>query len=541
MFKIRKKRSLSVAIAMVLAVSVLLTGCGGSKQPDASAKVMKASYNAGAEPETLDPAISTGVPESHIQTALFEGLTRKGEGEKVMPGIAESWTTSTDGTVITFKLRDAKWSNGDAITAEDFKYSWLRALAPATASEYAYQLYYIKGAEDYNSQKGTADAVAIKVVDPKTLEVTLAAPTPYFVALTAFHTLYPVNKKAVEASKEWSLKAETFVSNGPFKMQEWKHNDQVIVVKNENYWDAKNVKMSEVTFKLLEDIKAALTAFESGQIDGSEYIPIEDIDRLKAAKVLRIDPYIGTSFYRFNVTKKPFNDVKVRKALAMAIDRKMLIDKVVKGGQLPAYAYTPPGMVDVEEGKDFRVVGGDYIKEDVAAAKALLAEAGYPEGKNWPADVSILYNTKSDNKLMAEAIQNMWKTNLGIDVKLRNEEWAVYLESQKTINYNISRAAWIGDYADAMTFMDMFVTGGGNNQTGWSNPEYDKQIKEIANKSGDQKVRVAAMHAAEKVLMDEMPIMPIYFYTLPWVMKDNIKGVFRSSLGPIDFKLATVE
>jgi oligopeptide transport system substrate-binding protein len=539
-FKIQKKRSLAVAVAMLLVVSVLLTGCS-SKQPAAQAKVMKTSFNVGAEPKTLDPSLSTGVPETHIQTAIFEGLTRIGEGEKVMPGIAESWTQSADDTVLTFKLRDAKWSNGDTITAEDFKYSWLRALSPELASEYSYQLYYIKGAEDYNSKKGTADAVGIKVVNPKTLEVTLAAPTPYFIALTAFHTLYPVNKKTVEANKDWSLKAETFVSNGPFKVQEWKHNDQVVVVKNENYWDAKSVKISEITFKLLEDNKAALTAFESGQLDGTENIPTEDIDRLKASKVLKSAPYIGTYYYSFNVTRKPFDNVKVRKALTMAIDRQMLIDKVVKGGQKPAYAFTPPGMVDVEAGKDFRAVGGDYFKEDIAAAKALLAEAGFPDGKNWPADVTILYNTSSNHKLIAEAIQNMWKTNLGIDIKLRNEEWAVFLESQKKLNYNISRAGWIGDYADAMTFMDMFVTGGGNNRTGWSNAEYDKQIKDVANKSGDQKVRIPAMHAAEKVLMDEMPIMPIYYYTLPWVIKDNVKGVFRSSLGPIDYKNATVE
>jgi len=538
-FIIRKNKRLAVAVSLLLALSVLLTGCSQTAAP--TEKVQKVSYNAGAEPKTLDPAISTGVPESHIQTALFEGLTRIGEGEKVMPGIAKTWTANEDGTVITFKLRDAKWSNGDAITAEDFKYSWLRALAPATASEYSYQLYYIKGAEAYNTDKGDADAVGIKVVDPKTLEVTLAAPTPYFIALTAFHTLYPVNKKAVEASAEWSLKAETFVSDGPFKMQEWKHNDQVILVKNENYWDAKNVKMTEVNFKLLEDNKAALTAFESGQIDGTENIPTEDIDRLKESKVLKIAPYIGTYYYRFNVTKKPFDDVKVRKALTMAIDRQLLIDKVVKGGQLPALAYTPPGMVDLEEGKDFRTLGGDYFKEDIAAAKALLAEAGYPDGKNWPADVTILYNTSSNHKLIAEAIQNMWKTNLGIDIQLRNEEWAVYLESQKTLKYNISRAGWIGDYSDAMTFMDMFVTGGGNNQTGWSNAEYDKQIKEIANNSGDQKVRIPAMHAAEKVLMDEMPIMPIYYYTLPWVLNDSVQGVFRSSLGPIDFKNASIK
>ena len=539
MFKIRKNKSLAVAVSLLLAVSILLTGCSQTAAP--TAKVQKTSFNAGAEPKTLDPALSTGVPESHIQTALFEGLTRIGEGEKVMPGIAETWTQNTDGTVITFKLRDAKWSNGDAITAEDFKYAWLRALSPELASEYSYQLYYIKGAEDYNSKKGTAEAVGLKVVDPKTLEVTLAAPTPYFIALTSFHTLYPVNKKAIEANKDWSLKAETFVSDGPFKMKEWKHNDQVVVVKNENYWDAKNVKMAEVDFNLLEDAKAALTAFEAGQLDGTDNIPTEDIDRLKASKVLKSAPYIGTYFYRFNVTKKPFDDVKVRKALTMAINRQTLIDKVVKGGQKPALAFTPPGMVDVEAGKDFRTVGGDFIKEDVTEAKKLLAEAGYPDGKNWPADATILYNTSSNHKLIAEAIQNMWKTNLGIDVKLRNEEWAVYLESQKKLNFNISRAGWIGDYSDAMTFMDMFVTGGGNNETGWSNAEYDKQIKTIANKSGDQKVRIPAMHAAEKVLMDEMPIMPIYYYVNNFVLKDGIKGAFRSSLGPIDFKYASVE
>lgn len=539
MFKIQKRRSLAAAVAMVLTFSTLLTGCA-SNQPVTPTKAMKITYNAGAEPKTLDPGLFTGVPESHIGTALFEGLTRIGEGQKVMPGIAESWTVSPDGTVYTFKLRDAKWNNGDPLTAEDFKYSWLRALSPELASEYSYQLYYIKGGEAYNSKKGTADAVGIKVIDPKTLEVTLEAATPYFLALTAFQTYYPVNKKNVEANKDWSLNPATFISDGPFKMKEWKHNDEVVAVKSDTYWDAKNVKLSEVDFKLIDDGKAALTAYEAGDLDGTDNIPIPDIQRLRDSKVLKTAPYIGTYFYRFNVTKKPFDNVKVRQALSMAIDRKMLIDQVTKGGQIPAYAYTPPGMVDVAPGSDFRQTGGDFIKEDIPAAKALLAEAGYPDGKNWPADVTILYNTSASHKLIAEAIQNMWKTNLGIDVKLRNEEWAVYLDSQSKLNFDISRAGWIGDYADAMTFMDMFVTKGGNNETGWSNADYDNQIA-IAKKTGDESVRIPAMHAAEKILMDQMPIMPIYYYVNNFVLKDNIKGAFRSSLGPIDFKLATVE
>ena len=536
---IKKNRLFVLAVALLLIVSVTLTGCAGP-QPAQPPKEMKTSWNVGAEPKTLDPSLSTGIPEAIVELAMFEGLTRLGPGDKVEPGIAASWDISPDGTKFTFKLRDAKWSNGDPIIAEDFKYSWLRALNPDTASEYAYQLFYIKGGEAYNSKKGKAEDVGIKVVDPKTLEVTLEAPTPYFLSLTSFHTLMPVNKKVVEGNKDWSLKPETIVGNGPFKMKEWKHNDQIVMVKNDNYWDAGSVKLTELTFKLIEDAKAALTAFEGGQLDGTDNIPVEDIDRLKAAKSLITAPYIGTYYYRFNVTKKPFDNVKARKALTLAIDRKTLIDKVIKGGQTPALAFTPNGLPDAEAGSVYRKVGGDFIKEDVAEAKKLLAEAGYPDGKGFP-EVSILYNTSSNHKKIAEAIQDMWKKNLGIDVKLRNEEWKVYLESQKKLNYNISRAGWIGDYLDPMTFMDMWVKDGGNNQTGWSNAEYDKLIKDTANKSGDQKVRMKAMHDAEKILMDEMPIMPIYYYVNNYVLKDYVKGVFRSSLGPLDFKKATVD
>lgn len=537
--KIKKKRILAVAVALVLIVSVALTGCSTNK-PAEQPKEMKTSWNVGAEPETLDPALSTGIPESTVQLALFEGLTRLGAGDKVEPGVAESWKVSDDGLTYTFKLRDSKWSNGDAITADDFKYSWLRALDPKLGAEYAYQLYYIKGAEAYNGGKGKVEDVAIKVVDPKTLEVTLEAPTTYFLSLVSFHTYYPVNKKVVDGNKDWALKTETIVGNGPFKIKDWKHQDQIVVVKNDQYWDNKSVKLTELTYKLLEDNKASLTAFESGQIDGTDNVPVEDLDRLRQAKQLHTDPYIGTYYYRFNVTKKPFNDPKVRKALTMAINRQTLIDKVVKGGQTPALAFTPFGLPDAAAVSDFRKVGKDFIKEDLTEAKKLLADAGYPDGKGWPADVTILYNTSSNHKVIAEAIQNMWKTNLGIDVKLRNEEWKVYLESQKKLNYNVSRAGWIGDYLDAMTFMDMFVTGGGNNQTGWSNKDYDKAIAD-AKKATKPEDHVKGMHDAEKVLMDEMPVMPIYYYVNNYVLKDYVKDVFRSALGPIDFKKASVD
>jgi oligopeptide transport system substrate-binding protein len=315
-------------------------------------------------------------------------------------------------------------------------------------------------------------------------------------------------------------------------MQSWSHNDKMVLVKNENYWDAKNVKITELTFNLVEDAKAALTAFEAGQLDGTDNVPVSDIDRLRSAGVLKTSPYLGTYYYRFNVTKKPFDDVKVRQALTLALDRKTLIDQVIKGGQTPAFAFTPGGIPDAEAGKEFRTVGGDYFKEDLAKAKQLLAEAGYPDGKGFP-EVSILYNTNGTHNIIAQAIQDMWSKNLGIKVTLTGQEWKVYQQSEQSLQYDVARAGWLGDYIDPMTFMDMMVTNGGNNQTGWSNADYDKAIS-TAKKSGDAKVRMQSMHDAEKILMDEMPVLPIYFYVNNFVSKDYVKGLIQSPLGMID-------
>lgn len=324
-------------------------------------------------------------------------------------------------------------------------------------------------------------------------------------------------------------------------MQSWSHNDKLVLVKNPEYWDAKSVKLTQLTFNLIEDGKAALTAFEAGQIDGLDQgdVPISDLDRLRKAGILKTSPYLGTYFYRFNVTKKPLNDVKVRQALALAIDRQALIDKVFKAGQTPAYGFVPGGIPNADQGKTFRQNGGELFKEDLAKAKQLLAEAGYPDGKNFP-EISILYNTNGSHQLPAQAIQDMWAKNLGINVKLVGQEWKVYQRSEQDLQYDVARAGWIGDYVDPMTFMDMFVTKGGNNQTGWSNADYDKNIQ-TAKQSADQKVRMQAMHEAEKVLMKDMPIMPIYYYVNYFVLKDNIKGVIQLPLGFTDFKNATVE
>lgn len=533
----RKNKWLVLIVTIILAMGLIVTGCGTSGETG-EAKEMKMSWNPGAEPKTLDPQMSSGIPEAIIELSLFEGLTRLDENNNPVPGIAESWDISDDQMTYTFHLRDSQWNDGTPVKASDFKFAWLRALDPANAAEYSYQLWYIKNGKAFTEGTAKAEDVGIEVIDDKTLKVSLEAPTPYFLSLTAFPTYFPVSEANVTANPEWNLAPETFVSNGPFKMQTWSHNDKIVVVKNDKYWDADAVQLTELTFNLIEDPKSALTAFEAGQLDGTDNIPAEDIDRLKAEGKLITAPYLGTYYYMFNTTKEPFDDKRVRQAFAYAIDRQSLIDNVVKGGQTPAYSFVPGGIPDAEEGKTFREVGGDYFTEDVEKAKALMAEAGYPNGEGFP-EVTLLYNTNTNHQIIAEALQDMWSTNLGVEVKLTNQEWKVYLESRNTLSYDIARAGWIGDYADPMTFMDMWMTESLNNDTGFANAEYDKLI-DTANKTGDQSVRMAAMHDAEKILMDEMPVMPIYFYVNNYVASDKVKGVARSPLGFIDFKHAYV-
>ncbi|MDQ7093960.1 peptide ABC transporter substrate-binding protein [Desulfosporosinus sp. PR] len=539
----RKNRGIAAVIAITLMLGLVLTGCGSAGNSSgggtSAAKEMKMSFAPGGEPKTLDPQMSNGVPEAIMEMALFEGIMRLDKDNVPQLAVADSVEVSPDGLKYTVKLKDSKFSNGDPLTASDFKASWLHALDPAAAAEYAYQLFYIKNAEAYNSKKAKAEDVGINVVDPKTLEITLEAPCPYFKSLLAFPTYFPVDQKNVKANGNWNTEAATFVSNGPFMMKSWSHNDKMVLVKNPNYYDVANVKLSELDFNLVEDGKAATTAFEAGQLDGHDNLVPEDIVRFKKDGTLKQAPQLGTYFYRFNTTRKPLNDPRVRQALTIALNRQDLIDNVFKGGQTPAFAYVPGAIPDATPGKDFRSVGGDFFKEDVAKAKQLLAEAGYPDGKNFPT-LTILYNTNGTHQLPAQAIQDYWQKNLGITVKLQGQEWAVYQQSMQGLQYDIVRAGWLGDYIDPMTFLDMFVTNGGNNQTGWSNAAYDKDI-DTAKNSADQTVRMQAMHDAEKILMTEMPIMPIYFYVNNYVLKDNIKGVLVLPQGFFDFKNATVQ
>src|SRR5450759_1364212 len=565
----RMRKALSFVLISVFLVVVLLgtVSCKASK-----GGLQEVTYNLGTEPATIDPAIMNGIPEANVILQLFDGLTRIDNKNLPEAAIAKSWTISKDRKTYIFTLRDTSWTNGTPVTAYDFEYAWKRALSPELASEYAYQLYYIYGGEAFNmsvkvgskyyvqavdakgnpltKKVGDKDVpvanmakeidpskdVGVKALDAKTLKVNLESPTAYFLNLTAFPTLMPVCKAVVSTNDKWASDPTNYVTDGPFKLTQWSHNEKLVFVKNPTYWDKDKVKLTKITYLMVEDESTALSMYQSGQLDAAAYVPLSELPKLVASGDAQIFPSLATCYFTVNVTKKPFNDVRVREALNLAIDRKGITQSITKGGEVPALAFVPYGMPDALPGKDFRTLGGSYFKDnDIATAKALLAQAGYPNGKGFPA-FTLLYNTSSAYKSVCEAIQQMWKKNLGITCTLRSEELGVFRNDREQLNYDVVRSNWFGDYIDPNTFLDMWVTHGGNNHSGWSNKSYDALITK-AKVTVDPKARMATLHAAEKILMTDVPIIPIYFYTNPVLLSKHIKNFHQSMLGTPDFKL----
>lgn len=527
------KRLFSLILALMLVV-MSLAGCGSKTEEGAATpEKMVLRHNLNADPETIDPALNAAVDGATVLVNTFEGLMRLDEQDKAIPGMAEKYEISEDGLTYTFHIRDAKWSDGEPVKASDFEYAWKRALNPATAADYAYMLYYIKNGEKYGANEASADDVAVKALDDKTLEVVLEYPTDYFLELTAFPTYFPVRKDTVEANGEqWALNPETHLSNGPFKVVEWSHNDVMRLAKNENYYDAQRVKLDEVEFYFITEQSTSLTTFESDGVDVLEDVPTAEIKRLKAeTEEFKILPELGTYFYVFNVNKKPMDDINVRKALTLAIDRRAIVEVVTQAEQTPATGFVPPNIL-MPDGKDFRETVGDYyIKEtaQIEEAQKLLAEAGYPNGEGFP-EVTLIYNTSENHKKVAEAIVEMWNQNLNIQIQLANQEWKVFQENRDQGNFVIARHGWLGDYVNPMTFLDMWISASGNNNAHWKNMEYDKLINE-AKSSADQNARFEKMIAAEKLMMDDVITCPIYYYTRPAMIKDKAKGIKRSVLG----------
>ena len=423
-------KKLLVLVSLLLVTALVFTGCSNSTEKQ---KILRT--NNSSEPGTLDPALAQGTHESWVLDHIFEGLFKKSPDGKIVPGMAKDFKLADDQITYTFTLRDdIKWSNGDTVTAKDFEYSWKRALNPELAAEYAYQFYYLKGAEAYNTGKGSIEDVGVKALDEKTLEVVLESPTAYFLELTSFYTYYPVNQKVVEANPDWAKDPKTYVSNGPFKLTEWVHNAKIVIMKNENYYDAAKVKLDGIDFAILTDENTAWQKYEGGEFDFLTPLPQAVVAQLKAQNnpELVIGGDVATYYYNFNSKIKPFNNVKIRKALAMTIDRQTIVDKIAQGGQLPAEGVVPFGILD-ENNEDYRDAAGKLVDFNVEEGKKLFQE-GLAETGFTAADFSqftILYNTSEGHKKIAQAIQEMWRSNLDIEVKLENVDFQVKLDREK--------------------------------------------------------------------------------------------------------------
>lgn len=461
----------------------------------------------GVEPESLDPSIVTGQPDGRVCLALFEGLTSRNAAGAIQPGMAERWDISPDGKTYTFHLRAARWSNGDPVTAHDFERTWERVLNPNFVSKYAEQLYYIDQGEEYKLGEVTDfKKVGVRALDDRTLEVRLKNPTPFFLDLCAFTTLLPVHLPSIQKWGDDWIKPGKLVCNGAYQLADWRIDDYIRLKANPHYWRADTVRLKTIDLLPIANASTAFNLFYAGKVDiiiDKSLIPTLILNEIRKESYFHANPFLATYFYRFNTTRKPFNDPRVRRALAIAIDKTRLVTRLTKAGELPAGSFTPPGIpgYSVPQGLGY----------DVAKARELLAQAGFPNGKGFPR-FEILYNNSELNQQIATEIQAMWHDQLGLNVVLRTQEWKVYLNTLDSLDYDVARSSWVGDYNDPNTFLDCFVTGRGNNRTGYSNPEYDKLISE-ANALRDPAARMAKLRQAETILIEhDLPLVPLYYF-----------------------------
>ncbi len=580
MRKTNKVLSAVLASAMVLS----LAACGGNSGTETTAAPTETTTTAGStdggaesgeaettaeaasgeltelavclasEPQSIDPAINTAVDGAIMINHMFEGLMKwvdDGEGNAILaPGQAESYekAVNDDGTVTyTLKMRaDAKWSDGQPVTAGDFVYSWQRLADPNTAADYCYMIDMVKG---YKEVEAGADptTLGITAIDDTTLEITLSYDCPYFEEIMAFPATFPVRQDIVESNEEWTYDVATYVTNGPYKMKEWSHNAYILTEKNPEYYDYAKLGPETIKYTLLDDANAMLAAYKSGELQFIEELPTDEVANYLASGELQIVDYIGTYYVCFNTQDEVFSDPKIRRAFNLAIDRNYIVENVTQTGEVPATGFVPAGIYDAEGPghDDFRTVGGDYYSVDAAdyeanceEARKLLEEAGYPGGEGFPA-VEYLYNTNDNHKAIGEALQNMWQEVLGVTVTLNNQDWNVFLQTRKDGDYQIARNGWIADYNDPCSFLDMWYTGGGNNDAQYSRKEYDAAI-DAAKATSDQGERMKYFHQAEDIMMGEDNVhAPIYFYVNKYMLDDSVDGMYYTPLGYFFFGYTT--
>lgn len=477
----------------------------------------------GSEVASLDPHKTEGVPESHVIRDLLEGLVNQDADGKTIPGVAKSWETSDNKTFIFHLRDDAKWSNGDPVTADDFVYSLQRAVDPATASPYSWYLEMttMENAADIIAAKKDKSTLGVKAIDATTLEITLEQAVPYFVQMMGHTTVKPVHRATIEKFGDQWTKPENFVGNGAYTPETWVINERLVLKRNPNYWDDAHTVINQVTYLPIENQNADMNRFLAGEVDMTYEVPVEQFKRLQKEhpESVTVTGNLCSYYYGFNNERAPFNDVKVRKALAYAIDRDVIANAIMGQGEKPAYFLTP----EIVNG--FHPVQPDYAKmtqkERIAKAKELLAEAGFD--KSNPLSFTLLYNTSENHKKVATAVQSMWKQALGVNVSLENQEWKTYLDTRRQGDFEVTRAGWCGDYNEASTFLSLMQSNNSSNDPRYHSADYDKVMEQALASQSDEE-RSALYAEAEALLARDMPIAPIYQYVKARLLSPKVGG-----------------
>ncbi len=483
------------------------------------------TFNNGAEPETIDPGKMSGQPDGRVARMLFEGLTTPDPQTLTpTPGQAYRWEMSPDGLTYTFHLRpNLAWSDGTPLTSRDFLWSWMRVLEPETAARNSGLFFPIEGAEAYTTgELKDRSKVGLSAPDDSTFIVKLHSPTAYFLFLTQYYTFLPVPQSAIEKHGVRWTRRENVVTNGAFLLDTWRQGDRFEFVRNPRYWDVANVKLDRVICFPVDDLNTSTNLYKAGVIDWnpSGYIPAQFVPYMRKFRDFSSGRYQGTYFYSINVTRKPFDNVWVRRALNASVDRDAISRDLMKGSRDPWALFAPSGYPGYAP--------PDSIHYDPEYARECLTRAGFPDGKGFP-KVAILFNTSEDHRRVAEAVQAMWKRELKIDIELSNQEWGSYLQATTQLQYDIARRSWIGDYLDPNTFLSLGLTGDGNNRTGWSDPRYDAMIRAAAREV-DPARRMATLRDAEALLLSEGPMIPIYHYSTTELVKPYVRGLYQTAL-----------
>ena len=541
------KKKLALVLAAAMLSSAVLSGCGENDSKPDGGEGQEAQtgeegnhlvVEVGPDPETIDPALNSASDGNIMIIHLFEPLLNMDKDNNIIGGMAETWDVSEDGLTYTFHLREGlKWSDGTPLTANDFVYTFKRVADPMTAAPYGYDLLcMIKGYDE--AAAGNLDALAVSAPDDQTFVVELAHPCVYFDKICAYTTLSPVQQATVEANGEaWAIDPATYICNGAMKIKEWVPGSHILMEKNENYWNADAVTADTIKFVLMEDANAAYSAYNAGEVMFIKDVPTEEIPKLRENPEFRVEPLLGTYYISLNLNRRYFQDVRVRQALSLALDRQYIADTIMQGTYTPAKNFVGPGVSDVEPGSSFSDVTietygeffhTDDFEGDLAKAKELLADAGYPNGEGFPM-IEYMTNDAGYHKPLAEYLQSAWG-ELGINMDIKIVEWATFTPTRRNGDYDIARNGWIYDYDDPSNLLNLFETENGNNDGKYSNPEYDAKT-ETARKTADREEHYRLLHEAEQMLLEDMAMIPIAWQNEFWLQKPELQGTYHTPYG----------